>query len=251
MIPEGKEKCKIVVPAHLDSQRLPGKVLLEISGKPMLRRVLEQCEKAIGREGVCVVTPDEEIIDKVGSWGYQTFKSSRNLPDGTSAIASVVPSLDARHIINIQGDQPLVPPDLIRELKKNLIEKGADIVTPVFRIKKPEDLGEKGVAKVVRDLEGWALYFSRSPIPYIRDTSYDGWLGQFPFWGHYGIYGYQENVLLDLGKLKDSYLEFGEKLEQLRFLQNGLRIFTFETEHRQLAVDTMEDLTRITGMIRE
>lgn len=241
----GDYTFKVIVPAHLASVRLAEKVLVEIEGKAMLLRVLEQCEQAVTRANVCVVTPDRKIEDAVSSWGFDVYRSSPDLPDGSSAIASVVPRLEVDYIVNVQGDQPLVPPELIQALVKNLAESGADMVTPVFRITELEDLGEKGVAKVIRDLDGWALYFSRSPIPYIRDIPYEKWLDTLPFWGHYGIYGYPRKTLLNLGTLKHSYLESGEKLEQLRLLQNGLKVFTFETTNRQLAVDTEADLEKI------
>ena len=241
----GNYMYKVMVPAHLDSVRLAEKVLVDIKGKAMLLRVLEQCQQAVGQENVCVVTPDQKIEDAVSSWGFDVYRSSPDLPDGSSAIASVAPRLEMDYIVNVQGDQPLVPPELIQSLIKNLVETGADMVTPVFRITELEDLGEKGVAKVIRDLDGWALYFSRSPIPYLRDIPYEKWLDTVPFWGHYGIYGYPRKTLLKLKQLRYSYLESGEKLEQLRLLQNGLKVFTFETTHRQLAVDTKEDLEKI------
>jgi len=241
----GNHTYKVMVPAHLASIRLAEKVLADIKGKAMLLRVLEQCAQAVGRENVCVVTPDRKIEDAVSGWGFDVYLSSPDLPDGSSAIASVTPAVEVDYIVNVQGDQPLVPPGLIQALIKNLAATGADMVTPVFRITELEDLGEKGVAKVIRDLDGWALYFSRSPIPYIRDIPYEKWLETVPFWGHYGIYGYPRKTLLNLGKLKHSYLESGEKLEQLRLLQNGLKVFTFETTPRQLAVDTQEDLEKI------
>ena len=241
----GNYTYKVIVPAHLDSVRLAEKVLVDIKGKAMLLRVLEQCAQAVGRENVCVVTPDQKIEDAVSGWGFDVYRSSTDLPDGSSAIASIVPRIEVDYIVNVQGDQPLVPPELIQTLIKNLADTGADMVTPVFRITELEDLGEKGVAKVIRDLDGWALYFSRSPIPFIRDISYEKWLDTAPFWGHYGIYGYPRKTLLNLRQLRYSYLESGEKLEQLRLLQNGLKVFTFETTHRQLAVDTKEDLEKI------
>lgn len=244
-----KTGFKVVVPAHLASERLPRKVLIDIKGKAMLLRVLERCEKAVGRDKLCVVTPDQEILDRVNQWRFQAFRSDHNLPDGLSAIASITPQLNVDYIVNIQGDQPLVPPDLIQALIENLGRNHADVVTPVFKITEIEDLGEYGVAKVVKDLEGWALYFSRNPIPYIRDIPSDQWLEAVPFWGHYGIYGYKRKVILELGDLRESYLEHGEKLEQLRLLQNGLKIFTFETKHRQLAVDTPADLEKVSAFI--
>jgi 3-deoxy-manno-octulosonate cytidylyltransferase (CMP-KDO synthetase) len=115
----------------------------------------------------------------------------------------------------------------------------------VYRINHAEDIEDTGVAKVVRDLEGYALYFSRSPVPHVRNTPLGLWPGSLPYWGHYGIYGYRRDMLERFGELKESYLETGERLEQLRFLQNGLKVFTFETTHRQLAVDTEEDIKKI------
>jgi 3-deoxy-manno-octulosonate cytidylyltransferase (CMP-KDO synthetase) len=171
-----------MVPAHLDSVRLAEKVLVDIKGKAMLLRVLEQCKQAVGRGNVCVVTPDQKIEDAVNGWGFDVYQSSPDLPDGSSAIASAAPRLEVDYIVNVQGDQPLVPPELIQSLIKNLAETGADMVTPVFRITELEDLGEKGVAKVIRDLDGWALYFSRSPIPYVRDI----W-SPVKNWNNYGF----------------------------------------------------------------
>lgn len=156
---------KVIVPAHLGSERLAEKVLVDIKGKAMLLRVLEQCEKAVGRANVGVVTPDQKILDIVNTWGFDAYRSPQGLPDGLSAIASVAPQLNVDYIINVQGDQPLIPPDLIQALVKNTASSGADMVTPVFRITEIEDLGERGVAKVIRTLAGWALYFSRAAIP--------------------------------------------------------------------------------------
>lgn len=241
---------KVAVPAHLASERLEEKVLVDIKGKAMLLRVLEQCGKAVGRENVCVVTPDQKIYDAVNSWGFDAYRSAKGLPDGSSAIASVVPEMNVDYVINVQGDQPLIPPDLVRALLEHLAAGCADMVTPVFRITELEDLGDHGVAKVIRTLDGWALYFSRAPIPYLRDFPFEKWLETVPYWGHYGIYGYPSPILAKLGDLKKSYLQSGEKLEQLRLLQNGLKVFTFETTHRQLAVDTQEDLEKILKHIK-
>ncbi|MCP4216745.1 MAG: 3-deoxy-manno-octulosonate cytidylyltransferase [bacterium] len=236
---------KVAVPAHLASERLAEKVLVDIKGKAMLLRVLEQCEKAVGRENCCVVTPDEKIADRVREWGFDAFMSPKGLPDGSSAIAAALPQLNVDYVLNVQGDQPLIPPELVSALLENLTKSGADMVTPVFKVTELADLGENGVAKVIRTLDGWALYFSRAPIPHLRDVPYEKWLETATYWGHYGIYGYPAHVLGNLNNLKRSFLEAGEKLEQLRLLHNGLRVFTFETTHRQLAVDTEEDLKKV------
>ena len=127
----------------------------------------------------------------------------------------------------------------------NLLESDADVITPVYRITMEEDIKDIGVAKVVRDFKGKALYFSRNPIPYVVNAVMEDWIKVTPYWGHYGIYGFKKEVLKNLYKLNNSYLESAEKLEQLRFLQNGLNIFTFETKYRQLAVDTQDDFKKV------
>lgn len=240
---------KIVVPAHLASDRLPEKVLVDIKGKAMLHRVLDQCAKVVEPIHIGVVTPDDKIAGHVNQWGYSVYRSAHGLPNGTAAIASVVDQLDVDVVINIQADQPLIPPDLVQAMLNHRLQSDAELVTPVYRISLAEDIQDDGVAKVVRDKNGHALYFSRSPIPHVRNTPVAQWPEALPYWGHYGIYGYRRDLLENLDRLDDSYLEKGERLEQLKFLQNGLKIFTFETPHRQLAVDTPEDLQKILKFI--
>ncbi|MBN2057331.1 MAG: 3-deoxy-manno-octulosonate cytidylyltransferase [Candidatus Saganbacteria bacterium] len=239
------KRVKILIPARLASKRLAGKVLADINGKPMLKRVIDQCARAAGRKAVGVVTPDRKIFDLVKEWGFDAYMSDPRSPDGTFAIASVVAKVPADHIVNVQADQPLIPVSLIRQMIRTLTRSKASVVTPVYRIKDPADIKDVGVAKVLRDLDGWALYFSRSPVPYCRDAGLGQWAKRHPYWGHYGIYGYTKKLLLRLPKLKKSYLEAAEKLEQIRFLQNGIGVLTFETRHRQLAVDTLADLKKI------
>jgi 3-deoxy-manno-octulosonate cytidylyltransferase (CMP-KDO synthetase) len=244
-----KKSVKIMVPAQLDSKRFPGKVLADIKGIPMLKRVLTQCNKAAPRKDIFVVTPDVKIYDLAGEWGYKCYMSGGKLPNGTVAIASIAESLDCDYIVNIQSDHPVIPPDLIRAIVHNIVNLDADIVTPVYKITDHQDIGDYSVGKVVRDLNGWALYFSRSPIPCVRDVKYENWLDAFPYWGHYGIYGYKKEVLLKIDQLSESYLESAEGLEQLRFLQNGIKILTFETRYHQMSVDTARDIEKISRYI--
>jgi len=243
--------AKVVVPAHLASKRMPRKVLVDINGIPMLKRILIQCSMAVSKKDVYVATPDREVYTAVKEWGYQCCMSDQAATNGTSAIASIAPGLDTEHIVNVQGDHPFIPPNLIRALIDNLVNSEADVVTPVYKITSVEDIVDVGVAKVIRDFEGWALYFSRNPVPYVRDIKIIDWPLKVPYWAHYGIYGYKKEVLLKLHELKNSYLESAEGLEQLGFLQNGLKIFTFETEYRQLSVDTIHDLNRILKYVNE
>ncbi len=169
-----------------------------------------------------------------------------NLLSGTARIASIIDRIDAEIIVNVQGDQPLVEPELIDKLVGSFQDSTADIVTPVFQITEASDLTDPGIAKVVRGNDGRALYFSRSPIPYVRDAPLAEWPKRVTYWAQYGIYGFRRHVLENFNiSLPPSQLEQAEKLEQLRFLEAGYSIYTFKTRFRQIAVDTGEDLARV------
>ena len=236
----------VVIPARLASKRLPRKVLADIAGKPMIQHVYEQACQARTVQRVVVATDSEEVVRVVESWGGEVALTDPNLPSGTARIASMIDQIDSEIVVNVQGDQPLVEPDLIDDLVQSFCRIAADIVTPVWRINEVADLVDPGIAKVVRGHDGRALYFSRSPIPFVRDADLAEWPKKAIFWGQYGIYGFRRQVLLDLsGSLPPSQLEQAEKLEQLRFLEAGYQIYTVETRYRQVAVDTAEDLENV------
>ena len=235
----------VVIPARLASKRLPRKVLADIAGKPMIQHVYEQACQARTVQRVVVATDSEEVVRVVESWGGEVALTDPNLPSGTARIASMIDQIDSEIVVNVQGDQPLVEPDLIDELVQSFCRVAADIVTPVWRINDVADLVDSGIVKVVRGHDGRALYFSRSPIPYVRDLPLTGWLDVASFWGHVGIYGYRWEVLANYEALPESSLEQAERLEQLRFLQAGCQIHTVETASRPIAVDTLQDLERV------
>lgn len=235
-----------VIPARLHSTRLPRKVLVEIDGKPMIRHVYERTLSARSINRVLIATDSDEVVRAVEQWGGEVAMTDTGLSSGTARIASIMDRIDAEIVVNVQGDQPLVEPELVDSLVQGFQNSTADIVTPVWQITHVSDLTDPGIAKVVRGNDGRALYFSRSPIPYVRDAPLVDWPKRATFWAQYGIYGFRRHVLERFNaSLPPSELEQAEKLEQLRFLEAGYTIYTLTTRFRQIAVDTAEDLTRV------
>ena len=211
----------------------------------MIQHVYERACQARAVQRVVVAADSEEVVRVVEGWGGEVVLTDPSLPSGTARIASIIDQIDSEIIVNVQGDQPLVEPDLIDELVQSFCRIAADIVTPVWRINDVADLVDPGIAKVVRGHDGRALYFSRSPIPYVRDVELSQWPQMAVFWGHYGIYGFRRHVLENYFSIPPGSLEQVERLEQLRFLEAGYRIHTIETPYRQVAIDTPEDLKRV------
>jgi len=239
-------KTIIVIPARLASSRLPNKVLADIGGHPMLWHVYQRCLQASKASEVHIVTDAQEVVEAVQSWGGQVWLTDVNCSSGTERIVAILNKLDADIIVNVQGDQPLIEPGLINQLIE-IFEKShpvPDIVTPACLIE-DNKIFDPNLVKITRRHDGYALYFSRNPIPYIRDVETEKWPQSNMFWGHVGIYGYQRQVLEEYHSLPNSPLEEAEKLEQLRFLQAGKRILTFVTRHYPISVDTPADLERV------
>ncbi|MDM8565622.1 3-deoxy-manno-octulosonate cytidylyltransferase [Candidatus Halobeggiatoa sp. HSG11] len=239
-------KTIVVIPARLKSSRLPNKVLIDIAGKPMLQHVYERCLQINKVDEVHVVTDSEEIVTLVTSWGGKVWMTGA-CTSGTERIVAILDKLEADIIINVQADQPLIEPNIISQLIEIFatINPLPDIVTPAYPIKTTEKLFDPNLVKIVRRHDGYALYFSRNPIPYVRDFNKDDWIKQHDFFGHVGIYGYKRAVLEEYAKLPESSLEQTEKLEQLKFLQAGRSIYTFVTEHDVISVDTQADLEQV------
>ncbi|WP_322805984.1 3-deoxy-manno-octulosonate cytidylyltransferase [Thermanaerothrix sp.] len=240
-----------VIPARLESKRLPRKVLADIRGQPMLWHVWQRARQSRLVGQVIVATDAEEILHMVRGWGGEARLTSPACQSGSERIASLVSTIEAEFIINVQGDEPLLDPILLDELVQTWLTLKCDIVTPVYRILDLSDLFNPSVVKVVRNQQGRALYFSRQSIPYVRDLPTDRWLEAGPFWGHVGVYGFQRAVLESYASLPLSLLEQSEKLEQLRFMEAGYEIYTVETNYRPIAVDTWEDLERVRGVFSQ
>lgn len=243
----------VAVPARLESSRLPGKVMAEIGGRPMLRRVLERCAQAHSPEAVVLCTDRQELMAAAADWGFPALATSPACSSGSARIASVVEALVAlveappreTVILNVQGDQPFIDPQAIDRMAREFEQRGpaTEVLTPVYRLA-PEKVHNPNVVKTLVAADGRALYFSRSAIPHVRDVDPGEWHAHAPFWGHVGIYGYRADVLARWAELPASPLEAFEKLEQLRLLEAGIGIGTFPVEGDSLSVDTPEQLAQ-------
>jgi len=236
-----------LIPARYASSRFPGKPLVDIAGKTMIRRVYEQAAQAKLLQRVAVATDDERIAGEVRRFGGEVVMTSDQHRSGTDRCAEAVKLVqgDWDVVINIQGDEPFIQPEQIDLLCALFSEDGTQIGTLVKKAHRPEEVFNPNTIKVVLDGQGNGLYFSRAPIPFLRNFPGDTWLEHHLFYKHIGIYGYRAAVLQELTKLPEGLLEKAESLEQLRWLENGYRIRTAFTELETVSVDTPEDLKRL------
>lgn len=232
------------IPARYASTRLPGKPLLELAGKPMVQHVYERAARAAGVSRVVVLTDDERIAAAVSAFGGACELTPADCASGTDRIAWAARTWDAAVVINVQGDEPLVDPGAISRLATHLLAHPEDEMATLAVPAHADDLDNPNVVKTVLDREGYALYFSRSGIPYPREVD-----GASPL-RHLGLYGYRRGTLLRLAGLPPSPLERREALEQLRALENGVRIRVLEVESAPPSVDTPEDAARVESLLR-
>ena len=232
----------IAIPARLNSSRFPRKVLADIHGRPMLWHVYQGVLRAQRINDIWVLTDSDEVYEEVLSWGAKALMTSPDCPSGTARIASVLDQLEGDIIVNVQGDEPMITGEVVDAVVSALEESEADAATPVYRIFKGEEIADPNLVKAVRDAQGRALYFSRSPIPYVRDLDLNEWSSVAAFWGHVGLYAYRRKSLLEYVELPEARLETAEKLEQLRLLEFGKQIITVEIDQRLYGVDTPADL---------
>jgi len=248
---------RVVIPARYASSRLPGKALLNMSGKPMIQWVFERARASQAHE-VLIATDDLLIVSAAHSFGAETVMTATTHESGTDRIAEVARLrgwAESDIVVNVQGDEPVIPPALIDQvaslLKANPSAQIATLATPVTSI---SEFMDPNAVKVVTDGEGRALYFSRAPIPWGRDGAASGLVSQTSFAGarrHVGIYGYRVSGLLRMASLKRTALEQHEKLEQLRALENGLEIRVADSvEQPGPDVNTAADLERVTALLR-
>lgn len=236
-----------VIPARYASTRLPGKPLADIAGKPMIVRVYEQASKAKRLSGVIAAVDDEQVYEAVVSHGGRAMMTAKNHPTGTDRLAEVAAAHpEAELIINVQGDEPLIEPDLIDALAAAFDE---DEELQMATVKSPmtdgDEMKNPNNVKVVTDKNGYALYFSRSLLPYPREDT------GVTVYKHIGIYAYKRDFLLRYAKMEPTALERTESLEQLRALENGYKIKVIETDFRFVGVDTPEDLAEVNRLYRE
>ena len=240
-----------IIPARYASTRFPGKPLALIAGKPLIQRVVEQCQKAKSLSDVIVATDDERIFSAAKKFCHVEMTAS-NHPSGSDRIAEVASKIECDAIVNIQGDEPMIDPKVIDAVTGALAD--CEISTAATRIADAADLLNPNVVKVVLDAFGHALYFSRRTIPYVREaagSSTGEQLAAFAFLKHLGIYGYQRGTLLRLVKFPVSPLENAEKLEQLRALENGIKIAVVKVDYDSIGVDTPEDVKRVETILTD
>lgn len=242
-----------VIPARYHSARLAGKVLMDVAGKPLIQHVYERARRAKKLEALWIATDDIRVKEAATSFGAEVVMTSPTHTSGTDRVAEVAGEVSAKIIVNIQADEPLVAPAmvdaLVEALKKEKKEVGiASLFRPLRRLADKEDLANPNVVKVVMDQKGYALYFSRAMIPFRRGTS-SSWT--FPYYKHLGFYAYRKECLLRLSSLKPSPLEQVERLEQLRFLENGERIRMVESPFNTIGVDTHEDLEKVRKILEK
>lgn len=236
-----------IIPARYESTRFPGKPLVDIHGKSMLQRVYEQCQKS-KLDRLVVATDDERIAAHVNTFGAEVILTASSHKSGTDRIAEAANQLELQDdgiVVNIQGDEPFIHPEDINLLTACFENLTTQIATLVKKIDAIETLENTNNPKVVLNTKQEALYFSRAPIPHLKGLKKEDWLNHHTFFKHIGIYGFRTAVLKEITQLPSSLLEQKEGLEQLRWLENGYRIQTAETNSESIAVDCLEDLIRI------
>ena len=250
-------KITAIIPARYGSTRFEGKALADILGKPMIQHVYERTVRTPLVSDVVVATDDERIAAAVRSFGGRAEMTSTGHETGTDRLAEVAARLDADIIVNVQGDEPLIEPAMINEAIEPLVnDPGVTMSTLKSRIKTLHDFLSPNVVKVVTDWEGYALYFSRSPLPNFRDKWNDlkddaFSSGRLLCYKHVGLYVYRREFLLQFAQMSPTYLELAEKLEQLRVLENGYRIKVVETSHDSIGVDTPGDLDAVLAKLKK
>ena len=232
-------KIAVVIPARYASTRFPGKPLFPLAGKPMIQHVWERCSRAKGVSRVIVATEDTRIAEACSAFGAECVMTSEGCRSGTDRVAEVAKKKlkGFTHVINVQGDEPLVDPGTITKLAKAMAASRAIAMITSASIFEPgDDVANPNAVKVVVDRSGDALYFSRSPIPFIRNET-----PGLKFYRHQGIYGYTLELLFQFVKWKPALLEKAESLEQLRALENGAKIRVVLVKHLSLGVDVPAD----------
>tara|TARA_A100001388_G_C28733326_1_gene482719 strand:- start:461 stop:1222 length:762 start_codon:yes stop_codon:yes gene_type:complete len=239
----------VAIPARLESSRLPNKLLADINGQPMIKRVLIQCSKAKLINELILCTDSKSLAMKANEWGFNSIITKKNFNSGSARIASVINKLAQGNqlnqilVINVQGDQPFVDPKIIDQIvilaKK--YESIPDVITPIYKIKN-KDIHNPNLVKTLITNQKEILYFSRSALPYVRDKPKEDWNSYYQYWGHVGIYAYRGDILGKWDFFPESELERLEKLEQLKLIDAGIKFKALEVEGDFLSIDTQEQL---------
>lgn len=232
-----------IIPARFESTRFPGKILHIIHGKPLLQFVIQQVKQSKLLDKIIVATDHKDIYNLAISLHIDAVMTPSTINSGTDRIAFILPDFEEMEgVVNIQGDEPLIDPELIDQIAEQLINY--PIVTAITHCMDETAFHDPNVVKAVSNQNDEALYFSRSPIPFHRDHAFNG------FWRHIGIYGYTRDSLIRFAELQPSPLEIDEKLEQLRFLDHGFPIRLIRTMYQGWGIDTPEDVKRISQLLK-
>ena len=239
-----------IIPARYASTRFPGKPLHPIAGKPLVQHVVERCRAASTLSEVIVATDDERIAEVAREF-CRVEMTSADHPSGTDRIAEVASRLDCDAVVNVQGDEPLIAPEVINAVAEALSQ--SEMTTAASLVNNISDYSDPNVVKVVVSSAGRALYFSRRTVPYLRDfaeESSEKQLEAFPFLKHLGIYGYRCDTLKRLVGFNPSSLEKAERLEQLRALENGIEIAVCQVDYEAIGVDVPADVQRVEALLK-
>jgi len=237
----------VVIPARHASTRFPGKPLASIGGKPMIQHVVEGVQQARLVSQVVVATDENDIKKAVESFGGQAVLTRHDHRTGTDRVAEVAAHLAADVYVNVQGDEPLIDPGTVDSLVEAIIGDAAiQVATCCTEILQPNDIMDPNIVKVVRDFDGNALYFSRAPIPWVRDTAETA---EPRHWKHLGLYAFRRAALLEFPTLPPGDLERVEQLEQLRWIENGFHIAVVETDYDAVSVDVPADVERVEKLL--
>jgi len=234
-----------IIPARYASTRFPGKPLIDIGGKTMIQRVIEQCKKSSVLKKVIVATDDDRIFEHVKGLGHEVYMTSPDHKNGTERCHEAL-KLDGGNydfVINIQGDEPFIDPQQIA-LLASVLNRKTEIATLIKNIEELEDLQNPNVIKALKADSSLALYFSRSPIPHMRNIPTEDWMKSHQHYKHIGIYAYRVDILAKLTTLSPTPLELAESLEQLRWIENGFRIKTAITPIETMGIDVPEDVEK-------
>ena len=241
------DKTAIIIPARYGSSRLEGKPLIEVGGKPVIQWVYEKAQQAKLADMIIVATDDERIFQAVKSFGGEVEMTSKDHKCGSDIIREVAERHpEIAYIVNLQGDEPLIKPESIDAVARNVQEDDkADISTLIRVLTDEEEINNPNLVKCVVDNNGYALYFSRSKIPYERNKNVA------TFYGHLGIYGYKRDALMKMTSLPQTPLEKTESLEQLRAIENGMKIKTSVVDFVPVGIDTAEDLEKFKQIVAQ
>lgn len=235
-----------IIPARYEASRFSGKVLAEIGGKPMIQHVWKRAKKAHMLDELIVAADDDRIIKAVEGFGGKAIFTAKAHPSGTDRLREIANPLDVDIVVNIQADEPLLHHSMIDSLVSTLMDDKDIVMASLMRkIDDPAEIDDRNVVKVVVDKNNFALYFSRSPIPFIRDRSNLLTGRKSPYYKHIGLYAYTKDFLFTFANLPESSLERCERLEQLRAVENGYKIKMVETTYDTIGVDTPEDMDRV------